>query len=99
MTTDWSILEAKGVEEQARRAARAIHNKFPYATEYDDLYQEALIQLATRADAFRHCLSEFGYDLGLLRSTLCRDLENMVQPEVRRKIRTVSYEEAREGHE
>lgn len=75
---DWTVLDLPHVDEVARSAARGVSNKHrdravTLLAEYDDLYQEARIILATK-------LSQRARDIppGQLRHELYMDLLNVV---------------------
>ncbi|MEU8327277.1 hypothetical protein [Micromonospora sp. NPDC048839] len=47
---NWTVLEIPGVSEVAVRAARKVARDYASLVEYDDMYQDALIHLATKSD-------------------------------------------------
>lgn len=80
---DWGVLDLEGVDDLAKRAARSVSWRYrnravASLAEYEDLYQEARILLATRLskDARKHHVNG---KLGLLAHALRMDLLNLVK--------------------
>ncbi|MFG1602823.1 hypothetical protein [Actinoplanes sp. NPDC049265] len=93
MTTgDWSVLDIDGVTEVAQKAAAKVAAQYRNTTEYDDLYQEAVIRLAEQADNVRGYIADPSKGLGLLHHRLWCDLVDMVKTEANRRTRHISYE-------
>jgi DNA-directed RNA polymerase specialized sigma24 family protein len=90
---DWSVLEYPGVRTVARKAASKVatdYSDLP-AVDYDDLYQEALILLATNGEV-QDCLGDPDLGLGVLYHRTVRDLENTISTEARRHVKHTSYD-------
>jgi DNA-directed RNA polymerase specialized sigma24 family protein len=90
---DWSVLEYPGVRTVARKAASRVATDYSdlAAVDFDDLYQEALILLATNGEA-QDCLGDPDLGLGVLYHRIVRDLEDKVRPEAKRHTRQTSYD-------
>lgn len=83
-------MDNEAVEAVVRRAAAAVARR--YEVEEDDLLQEGFIYVSTKADLQR-CIP---HQLGGLRRNLEQDLSNHVRTEIRRRSKSISYEERTE---
>jgi DNA-directed RNA polymerase specialized sigma24 family protein len=97
---DWSVLEYPGVRTVARKAASKVATDYSdlATVDYDDLYQEALILLATNGEA-QDCLGDPDLGLGVLYHRLVRDLEDTLKTEARRHTRQTSLDRILEAGE
>ena len=98
-TGDWTVLDIDGVTDVARSAAAKVAAQYTHIAEYDDLYQDALIALATQPDTVRSYVNDPNQGLGLLRHWLWCGLVEAARTEAARSNRHISYELARAGAE
>lgn len=90
MSGDFNYLDNKTVLDVIKQAARRVHRKFDEQySEVEDLIQEAHVAIATSADLLEAVDSE---DYGLLQYRLEMDLTNLVQKEVRRTSKNISFD-------
>jgi hypothetical protein len=82
---DWSILEDRQIMDVATSTVRAFVNDYNGKYEYDDMFQEASIILATRSSTFYEAMNG-GHRSpeGILATRLRQDLSNLVCTDVRR---------------
>ncbi|MFC4089387.1 hypothetical protein [Micromonospora sp. GCM10011541] len=90
---DWSVLEYPGVKAVARNAATKVASDYDglATVDYDDLYQEALILLATGSDS-QECLGDPSLGLGVLYTRTVQGLLDKVRVEAGRHNRQTSLE-------
>lgn len=94
-TVDWTVLELKGVAEVARSAAARVAAQYRHVTEYDDLLQDALLNLAQTASEVRGYLADSGKGLGMLHHRLWCDLVDSVKYDANHRADHLSYEALR----
>lgn len=87
---DWSVLDIEGVTDVIGQAARQVHRQYERFTERDDLYQEAMILVATKADLQEAARSE-ALGLGVLQHRLVMDLIDKIKTGVGHARRQVDY--------
>lgn len=92
---DWSVLDLPYVRDIARQAARRVHAKYEHVSEEEDLFQDALIFLATRPSL--QASARDTENLGLLQHGLEQDLGDMLLPQAKKQERTLSYDKLMEG--
>lgn len=87
---NWTVLDVPGVDQVARRAAARVAREYSDQVLFDadDLYQEALIMMATTRDA-AECLGPHGMGLGVLHTRTVQGLQDKVRTEIRRANRKV----------
>lgn len=73
-SVDWEPLGIPGMVDVIERAAAECHRIYPNTTEFEDLVQDAVILVATKAD-LRECV-EGTVQLGLLHHRLLCDLKD-----------------------
>lgn len=95
-TADWTVLDLPGVASVAHSAAAKVARQYPTTTEYDDLHQEARIQLAIDADSTRAYLADPDKGARLLHHRLWRDLIDSVKTDAQHRAQHLSYERVRE---
>lgn len=86
----WDVLDVPGVTDVIEQAARNVNRARPYATEYDDLKQEALVLVATRSDLIAVIEPEF--KPGYLFHGLRHDLLDLSDREARHRSNTIPFE-------
>ena len=89
---DWTVLDLDGVTDVARSAAARVAAQYRHTTEFDDLLQDAYLNLAEAADEVRGYLTDPDKGPGLLHHRLWCDLVDSVKTEAGRRTRQVSYE-------
>jgi predicted nicotinamide N-methyase len=89
---DWTVLELKGVADVAHSAAARVAAQYRHVTEYDDLLQEARLNLAAAAADVRAYLADSGKGLGMLHHRLWCDLVDSVKNDANRRADHLSYE-------
>jgi predicted DNA-binding protein (UPF0251 family) len=82
------------VMDVIRQAAKRIHRKFEQYSEYEDLVQEAHVMVSIGDDHQRAIANE---DYGYLQHQLELDLMNLLDKEVRRTSKNISYDALMDG--
>lgn len=83
---DWGILEDENAMSVARSASERVASDWAQFVEYDDVYQEALIILATKPREVQdNIASEYGYHQ--LHHWLWCDLVHFAEKQARRRAR------------
>lgn len=77
------------VTDVIRQSAKRISRQYDKYSEYDDLVQECHVFLSTKAD-LQEAIAEENY--GLLQYRLEADLKNLLDAEVRRTEKNISYD-------
>jgi len=89
---DWTVIEHDSVQLVARQAASKVARNSGGVLEYDDLYQDALIILASRAEVVRDYLSDPATAERHLNKWLWSRLEDKARTHKARAARNESYE-------
>lgn len=93
---DWSLLEHPGVDEVIERVVTNLDVELNLDMDRDDLAQEAVILVTTKAD-LRMLIER--YELGLLYHGLRSDLLNKADVQIKQRARLSSYEGLREAED
>lgn len=93
MNADWSVLTTPGVNDVADAAARKVSRRYTGVVEYDDVRQDAALQLATNPETVREYL---GRDqLGLLHHWLWCRLTDQHKYHAPHRTGEISFEQLR----
>jgi hypothetical protein len=87
---DWDLLKIEGVERAAHGASIRLSREFRGIVEYDDLYQDAQVKVATNPRLVRGYVEDD--ELGLLAHWLYCRLKDAADKDVNRSNRHVPIE-------